>query len=84
MTDRTVQAAKTMLEAIQASLQQAVRYNPNDTVKPTAILWTDQDAQWLPVLPILRRLMPEVLTYGNYDITSLQGPTIWLRCAIEK
>ena len=84
MTDGTVQTAKTMLEAMQASLQQAARYNPNDTVKPVAILWTDQDSQWQPVLPYLRRLMPEVLTYGNYDVTSLQGPTIWLRCAIEK
>lgn len=78
-----VHSANTMLEAIQASLHQATRYNPDDAVKPAAVLWTDHDEQWRPVIPQLRKLMPGLLTYGDYQLETRTGPTIWLRCAIE-
>ena len=49
-----------------------------------AILWTDRDSQWLPVLPRLRSLMPQLLTLGEYAPDNRTGPSIWLRCVVER
>jgi hypothetical protein len=72
-----------LLEAVWASLTHAARYNPGDVVAPAAVLWTDADGQWLPVVEKLRALMPGLLTLGEYDATKRTGPAIWLRCVIE-
>ncbi len=74
---------KTLLEAVQTSLAHAGRYNPGDVVAPAAVLWTDADCHWQPVVEQLRGLMPELLTFGDYDIGTRTGPAIWLRCVIE-
>jgi hypothetical protein len=73
----------TLLEALRASLAHAARYNPGDVVMPAAVLWTDADGQWRPVVEQLRPLMPELLTLGDYDAAMRTGPAIWLRCVIE-
>ena len=72
-----------VLEAVRASLAHAARYNPGDVVAPAAVLWTDADGQWRPVVEQLRGLMPELLTLGDYDAETRTGPAIWLRCVIE-
>ena len=74
---------QTMLEALRASLAHAARYNPGDVVTPAAVLWTDTDGQWRPVVEQLRPLMPELLTLGDYDPATRTGPAIWVRCVIE-
>lgn len=74
----------TLLEAILISLAQAARYNPNDVTKPAAILWADPEKQWEPAVPQLRKLMPHFFTLGDYAPEQHTGPTIWLRCAIER
>ncbi len=73
----------TLLEALRESLAHAARYNPGDVVRPAAVLWTDADGQWRPVVEQLRPLMPELLTLGDYDAATRTGPAIWLRCVIE-
>lgn len=45
---------KTLLEAVQTSLAHAGRYNPGDVVAPAAVLWTDADCHWQPVVEQLR------------------------------
>src|SRR5438876_933035 len=72
----------TLLEAIRQSLAHAARYNPGDVVAPAAVLWTDTDSQWQPMVEQLRGLMPELLTLGDYDAETRTGPAIWLRCVI--
>ncbi len=59
-------SSKTIIEVSMQSLEAAGRHNPNDTVSPCAILWTDHDAQWGPIIPQLRRLVPQLLTFGEY------------------
>ena len=81
-TART-QTDGTLLEAVRASLAHAARYNPGDVVAPAAVLWTDADGQWRPVVEQLRGLCPELLTLGEYDAEARIGPAIWLRCVIE-
>ncbi len=73
----------TLLEAIRASLLNAARYNPGDTVSPAAVLWADADGQWRPVVEQLRGLIPQLLTLGEYEPRARTGPAIWLRCVIE-
>ena len=74
----------TVTEALIRSLEDAVRYNPNDAVRPCAILWTDQDAQWQPIIPRLRQLLPNLLTLGEYQPDQRTGPAIWLRSAVDR
>ncbi|MCK4302973.1 MAG: BREX-1 system phosphatase PglZ type B [Candidatus Eisenbacteria sp.] len=80
----STQQHATLLEAVKASVTEAGRFNPADMVAPAAILWTDPDGQWRPVVKQLRPLLPELLTLGEFDPDTRTGPAIWLRCAIER
>lgn len=73
----------TLLEAIKGSLENAGRYNSGDALPPAAILWTDADGEWLPLVKKLRALMPELLTCGPYEPEQKIGPAIWMRCVID-
>ena len=79
-----VDPALTVVERLKASLEAASDHNPNDAVQPAAILWTDPDARWQPILPQLLPLMPHLLVLGEYDPENRSGPAIWLRCVIER
>jgi hypothetical protein len=79
----TTTQPNTMLEAVMDSLARASRHNPGDMVSPVAILWTDEDRQWGPLVEQLRPLMPALLEYGQYEPTQRKGPAIWLRSVIE-
>ena len=61
------QTSLSVVEALVASLQAAARFNPNDMVQPAVVLWTDHDGQWQPIVSQLHRLMPQLLTYGEYE-----------------
>ncbi|MGM0491016.1 MAG: hypothetical protein ACQESR_30190 [Planctomycetota bacterium] len=50
-----------MLDAIVDSLVHAARFNPEDQVAPTMILWTDSERQWAPLIPRLQERLPELL-----------------------
>ncbi|MEA3348693.1 MAG: BREX-1 system phosphatase PglZ type B, partial [Pseudomonadota bacterium] len=75
---------KTIIEALRDSLTAAGRYNPDDVVKPTAVLWTDADRQWQPIISQLQILIPELLILGEYQPDKKIGPAIWLRCVIDR
>jgi len=75
--------SQSLLTALRDSLVRAARHNPDDMAKPQAVLWTDADEEWLPLVPQLRKLMPELLTCGEYQPERGSGPSIWLRCVIE-
>ena len=79
-----VDPALTVVERLKASLEAAADHNPNDAVQPAAILWTDPDARWQPIIPQLLPLMPHLLLLGEYDPENRSGPAIWLRCVIER
>lgn len=73
-----------VIEALVGSLAAAAKYNPNDVVHPYAVLWTDHDAQWQPIIPQLRRLLPQLLTLGEYQPEQRIGPAIWLRSVVDR
>ena len=74
----------TVIEKLIDSLRGATRFNPNDAERPAIVLWPDQSAQWQPVITHLRRLVPELLTHGEYQPESRTGPAIWLRTVIDR
>ena len=53
-------------------------------MRPCAILWTDQDTQWQPIISRLRQLLPNLLTLGEYQPDQRIGPAIWLRSAVDR
>ena len=74
----------TVIEALVRSLEAAAKFNPNDVVHPYVVLWTDQDAQWQPIIARLRRMLPQLLTFGGYEPELRSGPAIWLRCVVDR
>ena len=78
------ESSATVVERLKASLEAASAHNPNDAEKPVAVLWTDRDSQWQPILARLRALMPQLLTLGEYEPEGRIGPSIWLRCAVDR
>ena len=73
----------TFIEAVKESLAAAGRYNSGDSLPPAAILWTDTEGEWQPMVNRLRALMPELLTLGDYQPEQRTGPAIWLRCVVD-
>ena len=74
----------TVVEALAASLEAASACNPDDAEPPAAVLWTDRDSRWRPIVPQLRALVPQLLTLGEYAPEERTGPAIWLRCVIDR
>ena len=77
-------SSATVVERLKASLEAASAHNPSDAEKPVAVLWTDRDSQWRPILARLRVLMPQLLTLGAYEPEDRTGPSIWLRCVVDR
>ena len=78
--DRT---GSTVIEALVRSLEAAAKFNPNDVVHPYAVLWTDHDSQWQPIIAQLWRLLPQLVTFGDYEPEQRSGPAIWLRSVVD-
>lgn len=74
----------TVIEALVRSLEAAAKFNPNDVVHPYSVLWTDHDSQWQPIIAQLRRLLPQLLTFGDYEPEHRSGPAIWLRSVVDR
>ena len=72
----------TVFDSLVSQLAMASDYNANDQVAPAAILWPDEEAQWLPLAGKLREALPHFLILGNYNPDTRTGPAIWLRCMI--
>jgi hypothetical protein len=78
----------TFLDRLQSSFETSLRV-PEGVAAPVALLWTDADGQWLPLLPQLRAFFPELFTLSfepsrPYDRVLRLGPAIWLRCVVER
>ena len=72
----------TLLEAITRRVR-ACRAAPDGVEAPAAILWTDPDRQWVPLIEVLRTRLPELIVLGDFDPDRRTGPAIWLRCVVD-
>ena len=75
-------SASTVFDSLLGSLQKAADYNRDDTVPPAAVLWPDEKREWERLVPRLRAVLPQFLTFGSFDATHRTGPAIWLRCVL--
>lgn len=83
-TISSASGSATPLARLVAALRGAAVHNPDDTVAPAAVLWTDRAGEWAPILPVLRTAVPELLTLGMWDGAARSGPAIWLKCAVAR
>jgi len=77
-------APATLLEAVEASLLTATRHHVGVEEKPAAVLWTDSDGQWQPVVKKLQERLPQLLVHGPYDAAKRTGPAVWLKCILAR
>src|ERR1035437_2521670 len=77
-----VKAPGTLLQAVEASLLAATRHHAGVEEKPAAVLWTDADGQWQPVVKKLQERLPQLVVHGAYDAAKRTGPAVWLKCIV--
>ncbi|HRG56356.1 MAG TPA: hypothetical protein PLG56_09970, partial [Lacunisphaera sp.] len=73
----------TLAEALWNSLSAAAT-SPEGVVAPVAILWTDPDGQWRPLVEEIRPSLPELYSLGDYAPDQRTGPAIWLKCIVAR
>lgn len=76
------QAGYSLIDRLIHSFGQAAKYQHGEVAPPVAILWTDADGQWKPVLPVLFPRIPQLLVLGPYGSSKRTGPAIWLKAVI--
>jgi hypothetical protein len=74
---------QTLLDSLTASLAAATR-SPEGVADPVALLWTDADGQWRPLLPALQKACAHLYVLGDYDPDHQTGPAIWLKCIVDR
>lgn len=72
----------TVLDHLLRSLALCADHNGNDVVAPRAILWTDGERLWEPVIGRLRAVQPRLFTLGDYSAEARSGPAAYLRAQI--
>lgn len=77
-------APGTLLAAVEASLLAATRHHAGVEEKPAAVLWTDADGQWQPVVKKLQERLPQLVVHGAYDEPKRTGPAVWLKCIVAR
>jgi hypothetical protein len=74
----------TLLQAVEVSLLTATRHHAGVEERPAAILWTDADGQWQPVVKKLQERLPQLVMFGPYDAAKRSGPAVWLKCIVAR
>ncbi len=75
--------ANSLFDALERSFRESLR-TPEGVAEPVALLWTDADGQWKPLIARLRSVLPQLYTLGAYAPQERTGPAIWLRCVIDR
>ena len=83
MSAKESQSGETIIDALKVSLAAALSV-PEGVAEPAALLWTDADGQWRPLIPALQTALPQLYVLGDYRPESRTGPVIWLRCVVDR
>lgn len=73
----------TFRDALVKAIRTTCKYNHDDLVAPSAILWPDEERQWERVIPFLRNEL-SILTLGIYSPKDRIGPAYYLRCMVAR
>jgi len=74
--------ARTVLDALVEAVGRGAAEISEGGVAPAAVLWTDKERQWEPLLPVLKKRLPSLLVLGSWAPGERTGPAIWLRCVL--
>jgi len=74
---------KTLVDGLKLAFEMTLR-SPEGIAAPAALLWTDAEKEWLPLIPILKSAIPQLYVLGEYDPESKTGPVIWLKCIVDR
>jgi hypothetical protein len=83
MSAKAAPSRETIIDAMKSSMEAALRV-PEGVAEPVAILWTDADGQWRPLIPALQVALPQLYLLGDYNPAARMGPVIWLRCVVDR
>ena len=72
----------TVLDALVEAIERASADVSEASVRPAAVLWTDKESQWAPLVPLLKKRLPAFLVLGACVPEERTGPAIWLRCVL--
>ncbi|MFC1492303.1 hypothetical protein ACFLQ0_06950 [Nitrospinota bacterium] len=72
-----------VLDFLKAALKGAGEYNAQDQTSPVAIVWTDEERQWEPLVPRLRSALHRFLILVLYVPEERTGRAISIRYMIE-
>ena len=75
--------AGSLTDVLVELLEAACKHATSESA-PVAILWSDPKEEWQPLIGKLRERLPQLVSYGEYDLESLTGPAIWLKCVVER
>ncbi len=75
---------KTFKNNLIQSIREAAIYDSGSLQAPVAIIWPDPEKQWEPIIDKLQQEMPELLRFGEYDVSKRQGPAIWIKCMVGR
>ena len=73
-----------VIDDLIIKLRQAATYNASKQMPPEAIIWTDKESQWLPVISVIQAQVPELMVLGDYDPGQRRGPAIWIKCMVAR
>ena len=76
-------APQTILEALISQLRLCATVTDGD-YRVAAVLWTDQKSEWKSAINEIRQHLPELISLGNYAPEKGSGPSIWLRCVVDR
>jgi hypothetical protein len=72
-----------LLDALVAQLRLQARHSESEA-PPVAVLWTDEEFDWLPLIQQMQTVLPELYCLGKYEPGARTGPAIWLRCVVDR
>ncbi len=52
--------------------------------RPVAILWTDPESEWQPLLEVAHSRAEELIVLGDYSPKARRGPAPWIRCVVDR
>lgn len=83
MSPKVTESRETIIDAMKTSMEAAL-HAPEGVAEPVALLWTDMDGQWRPLIPALQMALPQLYVLGDYNPDDRTGPVIWLRCIVDR
>lgn len=74
---------ETVLDGVIECLHSALDHNVNTQVAPVALLWPDEQKQWVSAIPRLSERVPIVVLGDNAAVIN-RGPAYWIRCVVAR